>query len=168
MTELVTITPPDETKLTAAFDALPDDLKSRLEAKFAPLIDALLTSVEAGEPTPKTGGLRGATHAFSYLRARSVGGGVAIGPESSEPFNLKAAALEHGSHKLIDMAGHAMRLDHFMNKQIEPMTVFVNAYTRRTNILALHFMRDALVAQQPAFAAAVEEAISEMADEFNR
>jgi hypothetical protein len=131
MTELVTITPPDETKLTAAFDALPDDLKSRLEAKFAPLIDALLTSVEAGEPTPKTGGLRGATHAFSYLRARSVGGGVAIGPESSEPFNLKAAALEHGSHKLIDMAGHAMRLDHFMNKQIEPMTVFVNAYTRR-------------------------------------
>lgn len=166
MSDLFTLTPPDDSRLTAAFDSLPDELKTRLEAKFAPLIDALLASVEAGEPE-KTGGLRGATHPFSYLRARGVGGGVAIGPENGEPFNLKAAALEYGSHKLVGMAGHDMRLDHFKNKQIEPMTVFVNAYTRRSNILALYFMRDALVVQQPEFAAMVEEAIAEMTADFN-
>lgn len=167
MADLFTLTPPDDSRITAAFETLPDELKSRLDAKFAPLIAAMRASVEAGEPAERTGSLRGATDSFSYLAARGVGGGVKIGPENGEPFNLKAAALEHGSHKLVDMAGHDMRLDHFMNKQIEPMTVFVNAYTRRTNILALHFMRDALQAQQPEFAAAVEEAIAEMTADFN-
>jgi hypothetical protein len=142
-------------------------LKSRLEAKFAPLVDAMLASVEANEPPPKTGSLRGATHSFNYNAARGVGGGVAIGPEHGETFNIKAASLEYGAHGLANVPGHNMALDHFYNKQIAPMRVFRAAYTRRANILALHFMRDALASQQPNFAAAVEEAIAEMTADFN-
>lgn len=166
MADLFTIAEPNTTKLTAAFETLPDELKVRLEAKFRPLVDAMLARVQAGEPE-NTGSLRGATHSFDYSARRGVGGGVAIGPEHGEPFNIKAAAHEYGAHKLVSVSGGDMRLDHFMNKQIEPMTVFRAEYTRRANILALHFMRDALAAAQPDFAAAVEEAISEMTADFN-
>lgn len=70
-----------------------------------------------------------------------------------------APVIEFGLHKQLEVRAHEMRLDHAWSRDIDPITVSVDPYTRMANAEATLFMQRALEAMSTEAADELRAAI---------
>lgn len=163
---------PDARRLVLRLEQLPGDIRRRLAGPIRQATDRMWSRAEAAEPE-RTGALRKDTRKFvdqgttrrgtDFVRGRVR---VLNDKGTTDPHNLKAVALEYGADGMVEVAAHQMTLDHAWARLTEPQSVLVDAYERRANITARHFLRDALAGVREEFAEAVERAVGDSLKAF--
>lgn len=76
----------------------------------------------------------------------------------------KAAALEYGSHRTVQVKAHRERLDHVYARPLaSSINVTVSAHARRTNVAEHRYLRGPLDAIRPLAIAELRQALAEAA-----
>jgi hypothetical protein len=162
-----TIDAPNEASLKVRFDKFNNDLRKALTGPINKATAQLYANVQANTPVD-TGSLRGAEHSYVAQGDDWMRGYVTVGPERGEAFNVKAAALEYGSHKRISVGQYSTSRSVFWGLFSGPRQELIGQYFRRTNIDADRYLRDAFTpGLQESFKADIEAAIGEAAGVFN-
>jgi hypothetical protein len=128
-----------ERRLQAFFDELPARLNARLYAGMERVAARLAAAVEAAEPH-RTGKLRGETEPFIHQSETALVAGVIIRGSDHSDFG-KDAALEYGSHRMIEV--HMRRRAGGLARRYQASSLALSDYyERRTNIGADRYLRD--------------------------
>jgi hypothetical protein len=143
-----------DAELRQAFERLPRTVRDRLYAAMDRVRRRLEEAVKAAEPR-RTGALLGSTTSFISRSGDRIDIGVEV-----EGDRGKASALEYGSHKTITVRKHAAagRLTKRMQRRALQMS---EAYQRRTNIMARHFLGRPFDRMQDQVMAELEAGVSE-------
>lgn len=151
-----------ERRLQALFDGLPQRLEARLYAGMQRVAERLLAAVEAAEPD-RTGKLRRETVSFVHRGEAAIVAGVTVHGASKSDFG-KAAALEYGSHRMIEV--HLRRRMGGLARRYRATSFALSDYyERRTNIAADRYLRDPFAALRSDIIAELETAVDQSARE---
>ena len=135
------------------FEQLPRFAHDKLLATLQDLEQRLEAAIIAQEPS-RTGALRAMTGGRVYDHGTRMAAVVGVrAPDANSA--QKAAALEFGSHKSLEVRVHSAKLAHFWGRVVSPITVEVPAHSRLSNIDARQFLRGPLDAMRA-------EAVAEM------
>lgn len=145
------------------FDKFPDVAREAIRKRIEALTQQLLSGVHGREPS-LTGRLRGETQASVSERSDRVRGNVGVRVGQSKDLHSeagKAAALEYGARGSVSVKAHSQRLTHVYDRMIQPMAVFVDAYTRTAHINQLRYLRGPADALRGRFIEEIRAAITE-------
>jgi hypothetical protein len=151
--------PGGQRTITAHFEQFSRRLRTGLHQAIAQLTDELLARVRGAEPY-RTGKLRSATQAFVHDDEDSVRGIVTVVSEAGK-YNVAAAALEYGAHRITRVRAHQQHLSHLFDRAIDARLVSVRGYTRHPNIQAVRFLRDPAQAMRPRIEAEIQRVVAE-------
>jgi hypothetical protein len=153
----------DERAVIAHLEQFPAALQRALVPPITRLTGQLLAQVVAAEHS-RTGKLRSDTRSFVDVKENAVLGRIRILGDGLP--NLKAAALEYGSHRSVEVKAHPMQLAHVWGRAMEPRAVMVAAFRRQTNIAAERFLHDPFAGISAEATAQIEQTVTETARAF--
>ena len=140
------------------FDQFPEFARAALADRISKITAGLDAAVLAAVPV-RTGRLQGEVESGVENTANRVRGWVSLAGGSDF---AKAAALEYGSHRGINVDAYRRTVTSVFGRAVAPTQQIIAAYTRVTDLVAERFLRDPLDAiSADAFAqmrGAIEEA----------
>lgn len=152
-----------ERRVEAAFETFPERARQLLVRVVADKTAELEALVRGAVPKRK-GRLAAEIQSKTYDNERQVTGVVFVAGEVRGDFG-KAGALEYGSHKMVKLRGHMMKLDHLFGRAMAGRQVSVKEHRRHTNIRPHDFLRGPLGSLRGPFVDAVMAAVEEAAAE---
>jgi len=142
-----------ERSLVLRFGQFPDFARDRLIAAMWRIERRLEAAVHAAQPS-RTGALRAQTGGRVYEHPNRIAAVVGVRVPNADDA-MKAAALEYGSSRVVQVRAHAAKLNHIWGRIVAPITVQRPGHTRRTNLRPDRYLRD-------PYAAIKADALGEM------
>ncbi len=130
-------------QIALRFEEFPHRFAVAWERRITALTAQMLARVLGAEPS-RTGKLRAETRSFVDVKDDRIRGAVAVVTGGDQSEHGKAGALEYGAHGSVGVAAHSQNLSHIYDRMIQPMQVFVDAYSRHVNITERRFERGTL------------------------
>jgi hypothetical protein len=125
-----------ERTVTARFDEWPAEFRDVIHEKMVELTGDLEAHVRAAAPV-KSGRLQASIESAVRDYEQRIVGTVFTGL-------AYAPVIEFGEHKSVSVRGHEQRLSHAWARDISPIEVFVDPYSRLADVEAQFFMRAGL------------------------
>lgn len=143
------------------FEQFPARAHDSLLARIRSLTSTLAARVRSAAPS-KTGKLRSTIADAIYDDApKKIVGRVFVNADYA-----KAGALEYGAHRRAKVGAHDAKLDHVWGRKLSaPTTVIVEAFTRRSNVVAKRFLRSSLTQMHGEIEAGLHEAVLKAAED---
>lgn len=145
------------------FEKFPDIAREAIRKRIEAMTKQLLSGVHGREPS-LTGRLRGETTGAVSESADRVRGNVGVRVrQASDPGREagKAGALEYGAKGSVSVKAHSQQLTHVYGRMIQPMAVFVTAYSRQADITEHRYLRGPTEALRSTFLAGIRAALDE-------
>jgi hypothetical protein len=136
----------NDQRVNLRFDRFPEAVHDRLLATLKSLEARLEAAVLAAEPSA-TGRMRSLSGGRVYDHGNRIAAVVGVRTDN-ESDARKAAALEYGSHRALQVRAHEAKLAHFWNRAVNPIMVEVRAHSRTPNIQQQRFLRDPIQAMR--------------------
>jgi hypothetical protein len=153
--------------LKVRFENFSEELKQKLVVAVTEAGQRLFENVRAAAPE-ETGSLKSAVDSSLAQGDGWMRFYVEVDPEHDEPFNVKAAALEYGAHRLSKVSGYTRTVDQIFGQASAPVEQVISPYSRTPNIDEFRYLRGGLSSGiEASFAAAVEDAIGGASQAFN-